>query len=144
MIAVPRPFSLLNQRLHVLTTPTLRLYARSQSYSAMPTTIGSVRDPNTLSNYQNWVTTHTTTNLDIDFDRRILSGNVLLQLKASNEHEKPEILLDTSYIDIGRVKVNGQEAKYELISRFDPYGRALKIPVPPDHKSEGVELDVAI
>ena len=108
----------------------------------MVATIRNVRDPNTLSNYQNWITTHTVANFGIDFEQKALSGNVILFLKARNKDEKPEILLDTSYLDVDRVKLNGQEIKHDLISRFEPYGSALKIQVPANHDGENVELSV--
>lgn len=108
----------------------------------MTTAIRKIRDPNTLSNYQDWVTTHTTAHFDVDFEKKTLSGNVVLNLKPTNKHEEPEILLDTSYLDIRGVSLNGLEAKHELISRFEPYGSALKIQVSPDHGGEDVELKV--
>ena len=108
----------------------------------MTSAIRNVRDPNTLTNYQNWVTTHTTTNFYIDFERKVLSGTVVLNLKTRNKDEKPEILLDTSFLDIGTVQLNGQEARHELIPRLEPYGSALKIAVPQDCDDENVELNV--
>lgn len=102
----------------------------------------NVRDPNTLSNYHNWLTTNTTIAFDIDFERNVLSGKVQLQLKAQNKDEKPEILLDTSYLSIGYVKLDGERAKFELVSRFEPYGSVLKIEVPANHGGENLQLDV--
>lgn len=110
----------------------------------MAAAIKPPRDPNTLSNYHNWMIKHTITNLDIDFEQRILSGNVILQLEAHREEERPPIVLDTSWLGIGSIKVNGHDANYELISRFEPYGSALKIPIDSNlHKAE-VELDIEV
>jgi leukotriene-A4 hydrolase len=39
------------------------------------------RDPSTLSNYSAWRTKHITVNLEIDFIKKRLWGNVVLQLK---------------------------------------------------------------
>lgn len=58
-------------------------------------TINTPRDPNTLSNYNNFVTTHTTANLEINFKSKILTGNVLLKLKSMTNAETDTIILDT-------------------------------------------------
>jgi hypothetical protein len=39
-------------------------------------TIRTPRDPNTLSNYHNFVTRHTQADFDIDFEKKVLSGRV--------------------------------------------------------------------
>src|SRR5687768_9731731 len=63
-------------------------YLHSQQLLASPfrtmatTIINPPRDPNTLANYNNWRTVHTTTTLDILFDEKKLKGNVLHTLKA--------------------------------------------------------------
>ena len=84
------------------------------------------RDPNTLSNYDRFTTTHTQTNFIIDFDKKILTGNMIINLiaKGNNEHE---IILDTSYLDVHDVKVNGKACEWELRPRFEPFGSPLKI-----------------
>ena len=69
------------------------------------TTINPPRDPNTLSNYNNWRSTHITANLDIHFDQKRLAGNVIHQLKSITDAESHEIILDTSHLDIADVKV---------------------------------------
>jgi leukotriene-A4 hydrolase len=69
------------------------------------TTIHTPRDPNTLSNYNNFLTTHTTANFDIDFQQKRLVGNVVLDLKSITNAETVEIVLDTSYLEISDVQV---------------------------------------
>ncbi|KAF2275621.1 leukotriene A-4 hydrol [Westerdykella ornata] len=90
-------------------------------------TIHTPRDPNTLSNYHNWVTRHTSANFAIDFDQRILRGNVVLTMESLTDRESKEILLDTSFLSIGGVSVNGTEAKWNLKDRMEPFGSALAI-----------------
>lgn len=85
------------------------------------------RDPNTLSNYNNFLTTHITTNFDIDFQRRRLIGSVVLDLKSITNGETDEILLDTSNLEIDDIKVEGSSPSWSLLSRFEPYGSALSI-----------------
>jgi leukotriene-A4 hydrolase len=99
------------------------------------TTVNSPRDPNTLSNYNNFRTTHTTANLDILFDRQQVVGNVVHQLKSITNAESDEIILDSSYLDVSCVKVDGKTSKWELLPRLEPYGSALKI-----HLGRGVPL----
>lgn len=90
-------------------------------------TVNTPRDPNTLSNYNNWLTTHITANLEILFEERRLSGNVVLTLKSITNSETREIILDTSYLDISEIRVNGSQVEWESVPRMEPYGSALKI-----------------
>ena len=91
------------------------------------TTINPPRDPNTLSNYNSWLTAHTTANFEILFEEQKVRGNVVLTLKSITNSETKEIILDTSYLDISEAKVNGKPSKWELLPRLEPYGSALKI-----------------
>lgn len=58
-------------------------------------TINNHRDPCTLSNYHNFKTTNTALDFHIDFDKKVLKGNVSLRLKSLTEAETNEIVLDT-------------------------------------------------
>ncbi|ETN37058.1 leukotriene A-4 hydrolase/aminopeptidase [Cyphellophora europaea CBS 101466] len=89
--------------------------------------INKPRDPNTLSNYNNFRTTHTSTNFDILFNEQKLSGTVTHTLESITKAEAHEIILDTSHVQIKQVKVNDQSAKWELAPRMEPYGSALKV-----------------
>ena len=100
------------------------------------------RDPNTLSNYSSYLTTHTVANLNIDFENKNLSGNVVLSLECINKSENLDIVLDTSYLDIEGVQVDGSPAEYELHPRVEPYGSALRIRRGSGSDQENVELDV--
>ncbi|KAI9373139.1 leukotriene A-4 hydrolase [Aspergillus egyptiacus] len=93
----------------------------------MATLINSPRDPNTLSNYNNWICTHTTANFEIIFDHRKLAGNVIHKLRSTTDAESDEIILDSSHVDIGEIQVAGSPAKWELLPPFGPYGTALRI-----------------
>lgn len=103
------------------------------------------RDPNTLSNYNHFKTTHTSVNFTIDFHKKLLSGNVLLDLKSITESETKEIVLDTSYLKIDDVRIAGMSAKWNLGSRFEPYGSPLSVllerGVP---KDESIQLDISV
>ena len=106
---------------------------------ASTVTINPPRDPNTLSNYNNFRSTHVTANLDIMFDEQHLVGNVVHQLKSITNAESQEIILDTSYLDVNEVKVDGKVSKWTLLPRMEPYGSALKI-----HLDHGVALDQTV
>lgn len=105
----------------------------------MATMISPPRDPNTLSNYNNWVSTHITANFDILFDQKKLVGNVVHKLKSITQAESSDIVLDTSHVDISDVKVDGKSTPWELLPRVEPYGAALKIKL-----NQGVKLDQII
>lgn len=111
----------------------------------MATTINPPRDPNTLSNYNNWRSTHVTANFDILFDQKKLVGNVVHQFKSITNAESREIILDTSHLDIGTVKVDGQPSKWELLPPLEPFGVPLKITLDQGVELNGtIEVDVCI
>ena len=105
----------------------------------MASTIHPPRDPNTLSNYNYFVTTHTEANFDIDFKQKRLAGSVKLNLRSITQAETKQILLDTSFLIVSDVEVHGQSSQWHLLSRLEPYGSALEISL-----NEGVSLDKII
>lgn len=109
----------------------------------MATIINPPRDPNTLSNYNNWISTHITANFEVFFDQKKLAGNVVHQLKSITDSESRDILLDTSHLDIDGVKVGGKVSEWELLPRLEPYGTALKIKLDRGMKlHEVIDVDV--
>jgi hypothetical protein len=64
--------------------------------------MASLRDPNTLSNYDQFITSHITANFDIDFDKKHLSGNVILKLKSLTDDGTKVIKLDSRYAKLYR------------------------------------------
>ncbi|KAJ5446094.1 hypothetical protein N7491_002176 [Penicillium cf. griseofulvum] len=108
-------------------------------------TINPPRDPNTVSNYNNWRSTHITANFDILFDQKKLVGNVVHQFKSITDGESQEIILDTSHLDIGAVKVDGQPSKWEFLPPLEPYGVPLKISLDKPVKLNGtLEVDIEV
>lgn len=63
-------------------------------------TINTPRDPNTLSNYHNFVTRRTVADFEIDFEKKVLKGGVTLSLESLTEKETKEIVLDTRYVSM--------------------------------------------
>ncbi|RKF51371.1 Leukotriene A-4 hydrolase-like protein [Golovinomyces cichoracearum] len=91
----------------------------------------SVRDPNTLSNYNYWRTKHTIVNFTIDFQKERLLGNVSLHLESLTEKESEEIVLDSSYLDINSISIKGiGSIKWHIQDRTEPYGSPLHIKIP--------------
>ena len=93
----------------------------------MASIVNPPRDPNTLSNYNNFLTTHTTVNFNIDFEKKTIGGNVELILKSITDAAAKEILLDTSFLNVKNVVLDGVVPKWDLLPRFEPYGSALRI-----------------
>ncbi|KAK2771108.1 hypothetical protein FQN53_005210 [Emmonsiellopsis sp. PD_33] len=111
----------------------------------MATTVNPPRDPNTLSNYNAFRTTRTTVNFDVRFDKQQLAGNVVHRLKSTTNAESREVVLDSSYLNISDVKVDGKSAQWELLPRFEPYGNALKIPLAAGVElGKEVEIDISV
>ncbi|KAL8657052.1 MAG: hypothetical protein Q9226_002293 [Calogaya cf. arnoldii] len=110
------------------------------------TTINTPRDPNTLSNYNNFLTRHISANFEIDFDRRRLDGNVTLTLISVSDSETKDILLDTSYLNVKNVSVKDHVvSNWQLLSRFEPYGSALKISFNKEApKGQSLEIDIQV
>ena len=104
-----------------------RLLVHHASVRKMATIINPPRDPNTLSNYNNFVTTQTKVDLHIDFDAKSIGGRVALRLNSITDANAKEILLDSSFLDIQDVRFEGKPAKWQVLPRFEPYGSALKI-----------------
>ena len=107
------------------------------------TIIHSPRDPNTLSNYNNWRTTQTSISIRILFDDQILKGQVTHKLKSITTAESKEVILDTSHVQVNDVKVDGKKHKFELSKRLEPYGSALKVFLDEGVPNEQI-VDVAI
>lgn len=109
----------------------------------MTSIVNPPRDPNTLSNYNNFLTIHTTVNFSIDFEKKSIAGNVALTLKSITDAAAKEILLDTSFLNVKDVVLDGKPPRWELLPRFEPYGSALKIVLEdgvPNGKSVQLEM----
>lgn len=107
------------------------------SRSANSTTL---RDPNTLSNYDKFVTRHTTTNFTIDFAKSQLKGTVQLTLERLASSD--EVVLDTSFLKINGLKVDGKESGWNLAERTEPFGSPLTIKV--GAGDVGTKLDLVV
>lgn len=67
------------------------------------------RDPATLSNYLAIVTKHIDLDWTIDWDKQVFGGSATLTLEA-REDGVNEVVLDSSFLDISKVEVDGEVA----------------------------------
>ena len=102
------------------------------------------RDPNTVSNYNQWKTKHTIAELAVDFKKQRLHGRVTLQLQSITEKESEEIVLDTSFLDVQSISIDGTEtSSWKVKPRTEPYGSPLSISIP-GGASRGSVISLAI
>jgi leukotriene-A4 hydrolase len=64
--------------------------------------IKTPRDPNTLSNYHNYVTRHTSVDFEIDFEKKRLTGSVVLSLESLIDEGEVDVVLDSRYVSFIR------------------------------------------
>lgn len=109
----------------------------------MTLTTAKRRDPNTFANYNEFTTKHTVANFSINFEKEKLVGNVVLTLKPLTNSKSKEVILDTSYLDIKKIRIFEREAEWDLLDRSEPFGSALKIKLETAiEESESIEIDV--
>lgn len=84
-------------------------------------------DPSTLSNYEKFtITDATSLEFNIDFDSETVSGVVEYSLKSQ---EPSEIILDTSFLEVSKVEINGDDVSdFKVLPRREPLGAPLVIP----------------
>lgn len=103
------------------------------------------RDPSSASNYDAWLTRHTTANLKIDFKEKCLRGSIVLELESCTAKESTEIILDSSHVSVESVHLNSAEPKWEIKARTEPLGSPLHIAVPAGAASgEVVKLEIGV
>ncbi|KAF1982649.1 leukotriene A-4 hydrolase [Aulographum hederae CBS 113979] len=103
------------------------------------------RDPNTLSNYNDWRTQHVTANLEVDFERRRLWGGVVLRLRSLTEGESESVVLDGSFLKIEDVKVDGKGCNWSVAGRTEPYGSPLIVKLDGGvEKGKEIEMEITL
>ncbi|KAK5809994.1 peptidase family M1-domain-containing protein [Linnemannia elongata] len=83
-------------------------------------------DPNSQSNLDEVKTSHIHLNLAVDFVAKTLAGSAELDIEAIADSVS-KLILDTSFITIHSVTLNGAPLKYTLADRHEKYGSALTI-----------------
>jgi hypothetical protein len=99
------------------------------SFSSLYTTpTGADRDLSTLSNYLEIRTTHIDLEWSIDWKAKTFGGSAILSLEATKD--VGEVVLDTSYLAVEGVEVDGSKAEWKLDDRIDVMGQALRVKLP--------------
>ncbi|KAK5654895.1 hypothetical protein OQA88_6933 [Cercophora sp. LCS_1] len=107
--------------------------------------MASVRDPNTLSNYDAWRTRHTIANLKVDFSEKCLKGSVILELESQTDKSSNEIVLDSSFVDVSSIKLNSAPSKWVIKDRDGANGSPVHIAVPEGAaKGDVVKLEIEL
>ncbi|KAF8937070.1 Leukotriene A-4 hydrolase [Haplosporangium gracile] len=83
-------------------------------------------DPNSQSNLDEVKTSHIHLNLAVDFVAKTLAGSVELDIEAIADNVS-KLILDTSFLAIRSVTLDGALLKYTLADRHEKYGSALTI-----------------
>ncbi|CAI4050182.1 bifunctional aminopeptidase/epoxide hydrolase SKDI_14G2770 [Saccharomyces kudriavzevii IFO 1802] len=89
-------------------------------------------DQSTLSNYRSFAVLDTDLNLSVSFDKSTISGSVTFLLKQLYDDEKKssEVHLDSSYLDVQNVQIEGTEVGFQIEPRKEPLGSRLVIANP--------------
>ena len=85
-------------------------------------------DLSTYANYRDVRTKHLDLDWTIDWDARLIHGQVTLTMEVTAA-SVDAILLDDSLLDIKNVSVDGEEVKYSLGERRGVCGSELKVPL---------------
>jgi leukotriene-A4 hydrolase len=88
------------------------------------------RDPSTTSNYHEWRTRHITADLRVDFQHKRLRGSVELELESLTDGQSDGIVLDSSHVEVGAVRIAAAPAEWQLQDAVGPYGTPLRVAVP--------------
>ncbi|KAI7861636.1 peptidase family M1-domain-containing protein [Spinellus fusiger] len=99
-------------------------------------------DPSSLSNLHQVKTTHLHLDWSIDFAKKTISGQVLLDLSILADNVQ-QVVLDTSYLDLKRISLDNIDLKFSVSERHVSLGSALTIELPkPVSKGDTLQLKV--
>ncbi|KAL1897347.1 Leucyl aminopeptidase yscIV [Sporothrix stenoceras] len=105
------------------------------------------RDASTAANYNVWRNDHTTASLKIDFDAQVLRGHLVQDFSRqpnTDGEDASEIILDTSFVDVKAVSVDGKAVPFEVKPRTGPLGEPLHIKLPAAAASAAVGTSVRV
>jgi leukotriene A-4 hydrolase/aminopeptidase len=100
------------------------------------------KDYHSFANPKEIKVTHLGLDLDVDFDRKILSGEVQVSFERITENAS-QLILDTRDLDIHGVNFNGQAIPFELEESDSFLGAALKISVPADSEKISIRYNTS-
>ncbi|ORX42508.1 leukotriene A-4 hydrol [Hesseltinella vesiculosa] len=101
------------------------------------------KDPSSLANLHQVKSTHLHLDWTVSFENKTFAGSVRLDMITLIDHLET-ITLDTSYLDIKRVTVNDQEAKFVVDGRNPSLGSALNIQLAQPIAAANTKIQVKI
>jgi len=91
-----------------------------------------VAEAHSYAQPNNAVVKHLSLDIDVDFEKEIISGSAAYTIENNNASE---IILDSKFLDIQKVEANGKETTFTL-GEFDKHlGQSLKIDITPETKN---------
>ncbi len=85
-----------------------------------------VDEPHSYAKPNEAVITHLDLNMKVNFDTQIISAIATYDIQNNNASE---IILDTKYLDISDVKVDGESTSFEMGKMDELLGQPLRIPI---------------
>ncbi|SCU89823.1 LAFA_0E21176g1_1 [Lachancea sp. 'fantastica'] len=82
-------------------------------------------DYSTLSNYKAFQVKHSSLNLEVSFEKQIVSGTVHYNLQSVANAS--QILLDTSFLEVFNVSIDGTAVDFKVEPRKEPLGSRLVV-----------------
>ncbi|KAI8089608.1 peptidase family M1-domain-containing protein [Halteromyces radiatus] len=101
------------------------------------------KDPSSLANLKQVKNTHLHLDWTISFDKKNISGHVILDLHTL-EDNVDKVILDSSYLDIQRVSLNEQDLTYTISERHPCLGSALTIQLAQPIVTAGTKFQLKI
>lgn len=82
-------------------------------------------DYTTKSNYTDFKVNNTDLNIELLFDRKKIVGNVSYDLTTLKKFDS--LVLDSSFIKVNSIKVNGAASKFTIGERREPWGEPITV-----------------
>ncbi|CAD6954737.1 unnamed protein product, partial [Tilletia controversa] len=129
------------------TTTTTRIRMSSTwvppGLDAIPAPPAPVRkDMHSLSNIAQIHPKHIHLDWEIDWTRKVIFGSVTHKI-GIDEDGLQELVLDSSYLDLGKISVDGLKVEARVAERQGSLGSALRIPLSaPAKKGDAVEVKI--
>ena len=86
-------------------------------------------DLSTFANYREVRTKHIDLDWTIDWKKQLIHGSCTLQMEVTSSLGVGNVSLDSSYLDIASVEVDGSAVKHTLGDRNGVCGQEMKIPL---------------
>ncbi|CAJ0918302.1 unnamed protein product, partial [Mesorhabditis belari] len=86
-------------------------------------------DPASCSNFDEVLPTHYSLNWTVDFDKELIHGNVVIDLKVKKDTSK--LVLDGSGLTISKIRFEGNQDELKFsVADYAPFGQKIEVVVP--------------